>query len=336
MVKRNSAIDILRAGLMFLIVMHHCWRHGIFYRPDSLLEWIFTMSIIWHVDCFVAISGWFGIRFSLYKFVKLYGVIFFYSILNFVYESWSTGEWTIRNFEIVSGWFGSAYLMLMLVSTLLNEAIEGAVKKGTRAAWCAYALFAVGFVFNWAPRGLFSGISVAGPLSLFTLVFIYVTMRMVRLLIPDEQLKKVVCVGLILFPVVTLCFVALTVRWPRFICMGGYNAPHVWMFAVATVAAIAKWGNVSSWFGSLCVRISPLIFGVYVLHNNTTFGKLLYIIPERLLASVLPPVCIMPIVASMVFCLCIFVEFIRHCFVRCIIRIVEKQFVFSGLSIPSK
>jgi len=88
--QRSDGVELFRCLSMFVIVLYHTWCHGIF-GPDNgmmnLQAWwtvFFCALLIWHVDGFVAISGWFGIRFSWRKLVTLYGVILFYSLLGIV------------------------------------------------------------------------------------------------------------------------------------------------------------------------------------------------------------------------------------------------------------
>lgn len=76
---RDISVDAFRCLLMFLIVLHHAACHG-YFRNDTeywSLPIIFTLLTYWHVDGFIAISGWFGVRFSLSRFFSLFGVIAF-------------------------------------------------------------------------------------------------------------------------------------------------------------------------------------------------------------------------------------------------------------------
>ena len=73
---RNGNIEAYRCLLMLLIVQYH---YAELLYPTSNAFWniLFTAFIFWHVDGFVAISGWFGIRFTWNKFLKLWGMITF-------------------------------------------------------------------------------------------------------------------------------------------------------------------------------------------------------------------------------------------------------------------
>lgn len=93
--RRNSSIELLRLLLMFLIVLGHCIIHGlglygispyshgtINHIPDSQI--LFAMIIYcfctYAVNCFILISGYFGINLSKKKFLSLLFALIFYSI----------------------------------------------------------------------------------------------------------------------------------------------------------------------------------------------------------------------------------------------------------------
>lgn len=81
--KRNPSVDAFRCLLMLLIVVHHSACHGLYGAGGS--DWLtpvfLTVLTYWHVDGFIAISGWYGVRFSLVKFSCLYGVVAFWSAM---------------------------------------------------------------------------------------------------------------------------------------------------------------------------------------------------------------------------------------------------------------
>jgi len=80
---RSGGVELFRCILMFLIVLYHSWYYGLFgyehgaYPIYSYWTLLFSAFILWHVDGFVAISGWFGIRFTL----KVLGVIWCHTVL---------------------------------------------------------------------------------------------------------------------------------------------------------------------------------------------------------------------------------------------------------------
>lgn len=132
-VKRNPNIEVFRCLLMFLIVLHHCAYCGYFKKDDSqwLMLILYTGFTMWHVDGFIAISGWFGVRFSWKKFAALWGEMAFYTLLSFFWTWGVGGSFSLKSLIVNGGWFGGTYLMFMFFAPLLNEAIESAVVHGT-------------------------------------------------------------------------------------------------------------------------------------------------------------------------------------------------------------
>ena len=83
--QRQSNIESLRIVLMFFIVLHHFIVHAA--EPDLLYSTTIDPSIAvgailngflyMAVNCFILISGYFGIKFKLKGVVNLYLILFF-------------------------------------------------------------------------------------------------------------------------------------------------------------------------------------------------------------------------------------------------------------------
>ncbi|EOU1923475.1 hypothetical protein DMN38_09310, partial [Clostridium perfringens] len=88
-IKRESNFELLRIISMFMIVVLHVLNHGGIYKSTNIysndfiiVNLIESLSIV-GVNCFVLISGYFGInsRFSFRKCMKIYIQVIFYSII---------------------------------------------------------------------------------------------------------------------------------------------------------------------------------------------------------------------------------------------------------------
>lgn len=66
--KRNSVIDVYRVCLMFGICLLHAITQG-----GHNVSWASNI-LQWCVPGFIFISGWYGIKFSPGKVLKLYGI----------------------------------------------------------------------------------------------------------------------------------------------------------------------------------------------------------------------------------------------------------------------
>lgn len=134
---RSSNLELLRIFCMFLIVIQHVLEHG------ARFETLNKMSINYYssnivaslafvaVNCFVLISGYFGMSFSLKKFTTLILQTSFYlvSILLILalYDSIVNQSSIIisildlTQFHFKGYWFIKAYLLLMLLAPLISQ-----------------------------------------------------------------------------------------------------------------------------------------------------------------------------------------------------------------------
>lgn len=87
LLKRESNIELLRIISMFFILFGHGLQHGFMSLNDiniyeeeiiTFLKW----TLIWHVNAFLLITGYFGIRFSIRSILSLcINVLFYYIFL---------------------------------------------------------------------------------------------------------------------------------------------------------------------------------------------------------------------------------------------------------------
>lgn len=135
---RESGVELLRVVLMFCIVIHHLIVHGSrLVDVESLSLSFFTYQklvyeafVLFPVDCFVLISGFYGIRFSLKKTATLWLQCLFYSLavtLAFFFQGEAGLKQVAKAFFPISKavwWFMSCYFFLILFSPALNSFME--------------------------------------------------------------------------------------------------------------------------------------------------------------------------------------------------------------------
>lgn len=111
---RNANLDVFRCFAMFAIVLCHVYQHDkTIVSATPARDFLFLNLIRWNVDAFLALSGWFGMKFSLKKFGKLWGFVAFYSAISIVVGRFIMGVAT--PIKIDGEWFGNAYLCLLLI-----------------------------------------------------------------------------------------------------------------------------------------------------------------------------------------------------------------------------
>lgn len=302
---RNVNLDVLRCFAMVAIVLCHVYQHDTAVVPvSSTRDMLFLLLIRWHVDVFVGLSGWFGMIFSFKKFGKIWGLIAFYSLVSIIVGRCVLGDST--PIRVDGGWFGNAYLCLMLIAPILNAAVENLVSKGHRIAWLAWGGFAIVMMFNWVSRNCYFGIHAWDVFShsLVQMVFVYFTVRLFRLtgLVNHVRLWHIGAATLFF---VAGCFVLGKARTD-------YIAPYTITMAIALLVLFDKYVKFPKWLTSACVWAAPAMFGVYLLHGPTSFGKLFHRIPLRYIVEVginseLAVVC----AALVCFAICLMLEVVR-------------------------
>ena len=83
---RESNIELLRIVAMFAILFWHGIHHGLLHNPaftsiDIKVLSIVRYLLIWHVDVFLLITGFFGIKFKWIKVFKFYGYVLLYFVI---------------------------------------------------------------------------------------------------------------------------------------------------------------------------------------------------------------------------------------------------------------
>lgn len=146
--KRDSAIELLRLFLMFMIIIHHSIVHGMGLRGlvlDSALPMHFSTYekpvativnclCICAVNCFVLISGYFSIKTTLKKSFRFLGYVLFYTFFfnSLYYLLCGDVKHSVRCLFFLSHpsyWFVNSYLYLMIFTPVLNVAFDRVSKK---------------------------------------------------------------------------------------------------------------------------------------------------------------------------------------------------------------
>lgn len=183
--RRNSNVELLRVVLMTMIVIWHYIMHGLNMKDPSLYvnEWdnslIFTSTFLsFHVDCFIFISGYFGLTLKKKKVIRLLLMLLTYSLFTqFVgfLIGYDMGIFTIAQafFPISNNrwWFLTSYFYLLLLSPFLNSGVNILEKSTFRNI-----LIILFFMFLGMVQWIFG--SRFNDLNLF--IFIYLLGRFIR------------------------------------------------------------------------------------------------------------------------------------------------------------
>lgn len=188
--QRNTNIELLRAVLMVFICFWHVIIHGynflhigeccFFSQGETLFLTFFCTLFLPSVYCFILISGYYGINFSLRKSLYLIVLGISCSLLSYGYRRFIGEELGIRDFLMSlfpiscrKWWFFTAYMMLFVSSPFVNKGLECLSSK---LRW-TLLLFMTGFVL----LGIFNIEISEMSSSFFALLYMYVLGRQLSL-----------------------------------------------------------------------------------------------------------------------------------------------------------
>ena len=138
---RNSSFELLRLILMFMIIVHHSIVHGLGFSGlgsvqmsnitgiELLMATVINCVCICAVNCFVLISGYFGIQTNLKKFLTLFFAIVFYTLIFDTFfliteRMYKSALASLFIFSHSNYWFVKCYLYLMAFAPVLNMMFE--------------------------------------------------------------------------------------------------------------------------------------------------------------------------------------------------------------------
>ena len=264
MSKRDPTIELYRILLMFGICLFHavnsCGHQNL---------WI-SQSLSACVNAFAMLSGYFGIRFSWKKVVRLYGTglyaAFVSTALLFLVDGkpWSMTFVADSLAQLSAYWFLHAYVFLMFLAPLIEMVFSKV--EGDRRGAVKKVLPLLVLVFGWsflkgirpisayipttAGLGSFSGITLAGA---------YVIGRLMGAFGIFSRVSVKCWLAI---------FVSMCVVIPRH--FPGYDSPFIMALAVSSFCLFKS--NVSACKSPRLCRlinlIAPSCFAIYLLHCN--------------------------------------------------------------------
>ena len=273
---RDGNIELLRCVLMFLIVLWHCSMCSS--ATDFRVAKLLSSFPVFAVDAFVLISGWYGVSFSFRKVAKLLGLGLFSACIISTLSVLSSSGFSFR---YSLGWFGCAYLGLMVLSPILNAGLDKIMEDVGRARTIWFAYSAIVFI-SWLPLTHF-GIDVCipgfGGMTLNTLMYVYVTGRYLR---RERRLLDIGWRGwlaaFLLLEGLNISFAILSGLTKE---CGSVNllfsrwrvndSPLAIAMAITFFMFFLRL-EVGSIMGRIAAYAAPSMFSVYLLHCGTNFG----------------------------------------------------------------
>lgn len=295
---RTSNIELLRIFAMFMIVIHHVLVQGIFpiIGEDNLTCRVVDSFVIYGVNLFLLISGYFTIRFSWKKLISLLWICSFYKIFHLFFrffyldENINLVEWIGKPLGVVfstGGWFMDNYLLLFFISPLVNKVLFNSNRneyvKGL------IILFLINVVYGW----LFSNNVNCNGYNLNHFIFIYYIGYGIKKLNSSKLLQIGLRHALLAFFVCSFVQVICCVAINGFDYQNkllDYNNPIVLCASVCLFQVFALQRRLyANWINVVAASMLP----VYLVHHQSGFVgwfmgniSLLYICNETIFAVV--------------------------------------------------
>lgn len=277
---RLSNFEFLRLLCMLMVLNLHSfsgWQHGGgFWQAFDFFR---ESTSICAVDCFVLISGYFGIHWKFKSFFNLVFQILFYSVAVYLVVvglgivDWSLGYFLERFeclFAIEKSWgFAVSYVLLYFCAPMLNALSEKSTSKELLTFILVFFI-AINFICL--------------PDIIFTYVLIYLIGRLLRKTnIVEKKIPawKVFWIAtiLIFFSVYIILYKGLGIRnastaasLPIGFIGYSYSAPLVIIQSVFLFLAFAKMSftsKVVNWCASSC-------FAIFLIHMHPTIKEIGY------------------------------------------------------------
>lgn len=272
--QRDSNIELLRILLMFMILMLHGYgiTAGMIERTNNLGLYIpegliYSLTVI-AVNCYIFISGYFGMKFNLHSFLSLITQLLFYSlgivVVMTILGTDVSSKFLLRSIFPVSGkiwWFMSAYVALYLVAPFLNAGLEKLTKK-------QFQFLIFGLIWlNTIGSFYFHNDAIAGNgYSFFNFVVVYFVARYIKLYNVNFRFPFVIYLGCTLFCFAIDYFVNVQLGISKFGSpTGDYANP---LQLLAATAFFLTFKNIKPFFSKFINKVAKLALAVYLIHVN--------------------------------------------------------------------
>ncbi len=284
MSKRIYGIDLLRICSMIGVIVLHIMGHGnVLETTDSSfgfsVAWLIEIIAYPAVNCFVLISGFVGYRDSDYypkikNILSLLFTVLFYSVIiclvfKFVIPDMIGKKDLVKScFPVLTKqyWFFSTYIMMLLVSPMLNLFVH---KANTKMLTITFLL-----IISFTMLSMISLINFDGGYSFLWFSMLYLLGAIVK----KQELYKTISV----FKTLCLIVGSVLITWGTKILLHftgfkfsiinegmfiSYCSITMLMYALGLLLLCSKI-NVRNTTKSIVRFLTPTAFSVYLIHDN--------------------------------------------------------------------
>lgn len=265
--ERLLNIELLRIFSMLLIFLWHIGGHYMPYVPaEANVSSVFVnysgLFITFHVDVFILITGYFGIRKRAKAFIKTLVLCVFYALVLNIIVCLNCGHFNFSEvFMPLSSspwWFMRVYMILILIAPVLETYIENTSKKEFMILFLVALLLDVyfGFFLHLSPYD-------NNGYDIFNFIFVYLLGCLMR---RNEKLIKLLkeqplLPALIFF---MCCIIRYKVQPITSVSWTDYNSPLNIIMAISMFCIFLKI-KVSQKLTKPIIFFSSSAIGVYLI-----------------------------------------------------------------------
>ena len=279
---RNSNIELLRILCMLMVVVLHFNNNGantgIVNMPELLttrLTWGFLVEsfCIVAVNCFVLVSGYFGIKLKWRSLLKFYLQCFFIGLISYLAYiglnggfSWQALAERFLAFTHNGWWFVVSYLGLMLLSPLLNKSVENMTSKQLLHSVLFFTIIIL--YLGWYHKVETTNYGN----SLISFLWLYLIGRYIGMHLSLDAIRRwrwlwlagYVAASIGLFALIMLRYhCTLQIHYPL-----DYNNPFVVIAAVMLLLFFLSW----SFQSKMINWLASSVFAAYLLQESCSWG----------------------------------------------------------------
>lgn len=328
---RSSGADLLRIVCMLMILTSHFFVHGGVLgtlKPEDVnfhICWFIEALCYVMVNCFVLITGYFqsASKFKLKKLLLLWGqiavisggaylILSFIGTIEFGWDAFFAAATPVTSSRY---WFATAYVILYMISPLLNFAIERTDKR-QHFIGCAVLFGIFVFLRNFTYWKDFANLH--GGYSYTSFIVLYVIGAYLRKY--KVKFKHPLRWYFLLSSVTALSRIILTAFYYKF----GFDSVYLkalmqYNSVTVVLASIFLFDffihlNIESRILSRVIKFfAPLTFGVYLIHEQIEIKEIIWkIINPSVFARspVLYPYLILTVLC--LFLICALCDYLRH------------------------
>jgi surface polysaccharide O-acyltransferase-like enzyme len=319
---RNYGVDFLRIASMFMVlILHILGGGGVLdvvapFSANFCISWFFEIASCCAVNCYALISGYVGLkskpRYS--NIVMMWLQVAFYSIgisaILFFAGKCDLND-VIKSFLPVTFskyWYFTAYFLMWFFIPVMNAAVEHISESQLKM------ILIVTGILMFPVSGLTDAFGIKSGYGVIWLSYLYLAGAYIRKseCFKDKSSKKYIFVylGCISFTFISKVLLVAFDRQEG-VFMTYYSPTTV----LSAIALLAFFLNVK--FSKTLIKIisfvSPLAFGVYLIHMHPTLFEISMMGKFLFLADDSPIIMLISIIgyAIVIFIACILVEYIR-------------------------